>query len=66
MLTFNRAGEVEPGVVFLQIKATESLNVAGRANTVAFRVSSKDLNAWRKQDYPVVLIVYDAKSDVAY
>jgi hypothetical protein len=66
LFTYNRVGEIEEGQVFLQLKATEHLKVHSDGTSIAVRVEKPDLRHWLEKLLPVILIVYDAQSDVAY
>jgi Domain of unknown function (DUF4365) len=64
MSTFDEDGEVEAGMVYLQLKATDRIKVVG--NAVSFSMDIRDYNLWTKEPLPVFLIVYDAKKKRAY
>jgi hypothetical protein len=64
LFTFDERGYVEPGLVFLQLKATESLSLVG-ANYV-FDVDVRDCNLWRLEEMPVILVLFDASHRRAY
>jgi hypothetical protein len=64
--TFNRLGETEQGMVLLQLKATDHLKLLSGKQVIAFRIARADLLAWLAEPMPVILIVYDAKAEIAY
>src|SRR5438128_5255936 len=64
--TFNRRGEIENGDVRLQIKATDSIKKAAGGNAIAVRLTWRDMIYWLNEPSPVILVVYDAKSDQAW
>jgi len=66
MFTYNRAGEIEKDYVFFQVKASTRLNLRRGEKSFPIRIDRRDLLHWRAQMLPVILIVYDAKSGVAY
>jgi hypothetical protein len=66
MRTYSDGGEVESGHVLFQVKATDSLQVLQDEQTVVVRVEVADLKAWQDEWVPVILVVYDGKSDKAY
>ncbi len=66
LLTFNRHGEVEAGEVVLQVKASDRLRLQRDTNTLPFRVERSDLILWLTELRPVILILYDARKDIAY
>src|SRR6266404_3955568 len=63
--TFNRRGEVEPGKIWVQVKATDRLRLKSDESYLAYRVRRADLLYWLSEPLPVVLIVYDARQDRA-
>jgi hypothetical protein len=63
--TFDRSGQVQAGEILLQLKATDRLRVRPGATTVPFRVERSDLIRWLAEPFPVILIVYDARKDIA-
>lgn len=66
LFTYNVHGEIENGQVFIQVKATDSLNVLADQQTIAFPVKRSDLELWLVEPMPWILVVYDAQADVAY
>ena len=64
--TFSRTGEVEPGQVLIQVKATTRMRRVQGGEFVSIRVSRTDLNTWLHEFWPVILIVYDAIREKAY
>jgi len=66
LFTFNKKGEMEEGKILLQLKATDRLQLRGDKATFAFRVERRDLVLWLAQPTPVILIVYNARKNIAY
>jgi hypothetical protein len=66
MFTYRHSGEVEAGQVLIQLKATDRLKLQSDGRVVAFRVERGDVEVWREEMVPVILVVYDARTDVAY
>jgi hypothetical protein len=66
LFTYDQHGETQPGTVFLQLKATERLKVLASGEAIAFRIDRGDLLAWLEETAPVILVVYDARAEVAY
>jgi hypothetical protein len=66
LLTFTGAGEIEEDRVSLQLKASDRLRIRPRQQTFSFPVDRRDLVSWLAQLMPVILIVYDARKDIAY
>jgi hypothetical protein len=64
--TFTRRGEIEPGEILLQVKGTDRLRVRKGAATFPFRIERRDLVLWLAELQPVILIVYDARKDLAW
>ena len=64
--TFDRRGEYEVGEIKLQVKATDSLSRTSDGQAISWRVAAADLRSWLFHVVPVILVVYDAKGDVAY
>jgi hypothetical protein len=58
--TFDENGELEPGRVLLQIKATNHLKVLKDGKTVSAAVDRRDLKVWLREPAPVIFVVYDA------
>lgn len=66
MATYNNAGEVEAGAVYIQVKATDQLSRIAGGKTISWPVSRRDLKLWLEETYPVILVVYDGQKDKAY
>ncbi len=66
LFTFSRAGEQENDSIRLQVKAADRLRRRRGATTFAFRVERSHLVHWLAEVRPVILIVYDARKDVAF
>lgn len=66
IFTYNEAGEIENGQIFVQLKATDSLKVLADRETVAFPIERSDLELWLKEPMPYIFVVYDAQQDLAY
>lgn len=65
MFTFE-AGAFENGYIYLQIKATDQLNVLQDGATISFTLDRADINLWRRELMPVFLVVWDAPQEVGY
>jgi hypothetical protein len=61
MTTFDERGYTERGVVFFQVKASETLQAVGRA--YVFDLDVRDYNVWICEEMPVILILFDALSE---
>jgi Domain of unknown function (DUF4365) len=64
MATFDNRGYVEPGRVYFQIKASETLNTTG--GSYVYDVDIRDYNLWLNEQVPVILVLYDALRGKAY
>jgi hypothetical protein len=64
--TFDRRGQVENGLLFFQLKATDRVRLCAGGQAVACRVERADLAYWLGEALPVVLALYDARADAAY
>src|SRR5262249_13089482 len=66
LVTYTAAGEVQNGLIFLQVKATDHVKWVANRESLACQVERADLRAWLSELLPVILVVYDAAADVAY
>ncbi len=66
MSTFDANGEIEPGVIFLQVKATDNLPLLADGKTISWGVNRRDLLLWLSEAFPVILVVYDGQRDRAF
>jgi hypothetical protein len=64
LFTFDEGGYIEPGLVSLQLKATETLQAAGA--DYLFDLDIRDYNLWLLEKWPVILILFDASRRRAY
>jgi hypothetical protein len=58
--TYDQQGYLEPGSVYLQFKASETLKSSGSDHV--FDLDVRDYNLWMYEKMPVVLILFDATS----
>jgi hypothetical protein len=66
VFTYDRDGAIEPGLLLLQLKATDKLRRVAKRTSIAVRLERRDLVGWLRQLQPVILVVYDARREVAY
>jgi hypothetical protein len=66
LFTYDQHGEVESGKIFLQLKATDRVQVVVKGKFLAYRLDRADLSSWLSEFQPVILVVYDAPADRAY
>jgi hypothetical protein len=64
--TFNHLGEVENGEIRVQLKATDHLKVVSGGQFTTFQVEREDLHHWLLEPMPIILVMYDAPTEVAY
>jgi hypothetical protein len=64
--TFSSRGEVEASRILFQLKATDRIKVVAGGSPVCCRIERADLAHWLEEPLVVVLVLYDAKADVAY
>src|SRR4051812_32165437 len=64
--TFDKNGEVEPGVIYVQVKATDDMPRMRRERALSLAIDERDLRAWAMRLHPVILVLYDAQRDLAY
>ena len=64
--TFNRRGEVETGWLLFQLKGTDRIKLVGGGNGVSCRIERAHLRHRLSEWDPVILALYDARSDVGY
>src|SRR5258708_7854542 len=58
MRTFDEDGYIEPGPVYFQLKAGESLDAVGSA--YVYDVDIRDYHLWTQEEMPVFLVLFDA------
>ena len=66
MTTYDDDGEVENEFVLFQLKATDHPKWTSDRTALVFRLDRSDLDAWLVETIPVILVVYDARADLAY
>jgi hypothetical protein len=64
LFTYDPQGYVEPGVLLLQLKASESLQAVD--SHYVFDLDVRDYNLWMLETPPVILILFDAARRRAY
>jgi hypothetical protein len=64
--TYDQDGFIEPGSIYIQLKATDSPNLSADGSFYSYSISIRDYNGWMAQAMPVFLILYDAQGDRAY
>jgi hypothetical protein len=68
MQTYTTSGEVESDVVWMQVKAAESLEgyLLRKENCFSYPIETKDILYWTESAMPVYFILYDATLVEAY
>ena len=66
LFTYSEGGEIEIGQIYVQLKATDTLRVLEDQQSIALTVDRSDLELWLDEPMPVILVLYDAQSHVAY
>ena len=66
IITYDADGEVENGMIQIQLKATDSLKFSSDRLSVLFRVSRRDLDLWDGEPFPVYLILFATENETAY
>ncbi|GAP95150.1 DUF4365 domain-containing protein [Leptolyngbya sp. NIES-2104] len=64
--TYNIEGEIENGFIYIQLKATDTINLLSDQETISFTVKRSDLELWLQEPMPYILILYSAQQDIAY
>jgi hypothetical protein len=64
MMTFDEKGYTEPGLIFLQLKASETLARSGENYT--YDLDVRDYNLWVVERFPVILVLYEAATQRAF
>jgi hypothetical protein len=64
MMTYDEQGYAEAGLVFLQLKASETLTPF--EESYAFDLDIRDYNLWRIERMSVILVLFDAAKRRAY
>lgn len=66
MNTYNDRGEIEPGHVLFQVKATDSLKTSADGKSIPAVVQVADVKRWQDEWAPVILVMYDATTSRAW
>jgi Domain of unknown function (DUF4365) len=66
ILTYNENGEVEPNHFYIQLKATEQVKSIHNDTIIPIRVERSDLGRWIIEAMPVILVLFDVKTEIIY
>ena len=58
MFTYDGHGYLEPGSVFIQLKASDAMDEVG--TNYVFDLDVRDYNLWMREQTPVILVLFDA------
>jgi hypothetical protein len=64
--TYNAEGEIENGLIYVQVKATDTPIVPNTDDRIPIVLQTKDLDLWLREAMPYILIFYDAQAESAY
>jgi hypothetical protein len=64
LFTYDDRGYIEPGLVYFQLKAAETLQTVG--SDYVFDLDIRDYNLWMREKMPVILVLFDASRKKAY
>ena len=64
--TFDAKGQYENGNIFVQLKATENLDVDPSTGAVKHRIDKADVIMWEGEIFPVYLVVFDVQRERAH
>lgn len=66
IFTFDAEGFLERGVVWVQLKATDSPKLTRDGKNILVRLDRRDCLAWIADANPVFLVLYDGSADRGY
>jgi hypothetical protein len=66
ILTYDESGEVEPNHFYIQLKATEQVKSIHDDTLIPIRVERSDLARWLIEAMPVILVLFEAKTEIIY
>jgi hypothetical protein len=64
LFTYDELGYLEPGSIYVQVKASETLEAVG--GDYVFDLDIRDYNLWMLEEMPVILILFAAARRRAY
>ena len=65
-VTYGADGEVENGLIYVQLKATDKIGRRPKKHRVPFRVLKQDVDLWEDEPFPVYLVLFDAIAECAH
>lgn len=66
ILTFNEIGEIEFAYFKFQLKSTDLIKLRPKEGNIKFDLSQRDIESWLFSPTIVLLLVYDAQTELAY
>jgi len=66
MYSYNNNGEVENGIVYLQLKSTDNIERYERKEYFSYQVEKAHLEIWLNEPMPVIIVLFDAEKEIAY
>jgi Domain of unknown function (DUF4365) len=64
--TFNELGETQNQAFMIQLKSTDNIHLSPQKQGFIVDLSKRDLELWLKSHYPVLLVLYDGQTEIAY
>lgn len=61
-----KSGTSENGLIYIQLKATDHLNVLADGETISFQIKRRHAVHWEAEPMPIYLVVYSVKDNQAY
>lgn len=66
VFTYNINGEVENGMILIQLKSSDNPKISDVHQAIAFSLSKRDLELWLMERELMLLVFYDASIEKAY
>jgi Domain of unknown function (DUF4365) len=64
--TFDSNGESDNGMILFQLKSTDNIKFDKSQKVAKFDLSKRDLELWLLSKLTVLLVLYDAQTEIAY
>ncbi len=64
--TFDKEGYTEPGLIYIQLKATDAPELSSSGTDFVYDLAVADYNLWIEEPMPVVLVLFDARKRQAW
>ena len=64
--TYDRRGEIENGLILIQLRATDRLMLLDGGRAVRCRLERSHLGHWLGEPMPFIVVLYDARTNVGY